>query len=122
MNNLEFAGILDGLGISIRPTIRENQDKIINAGEPGSIKIKNFKCDFTDRTANSQLTALQRLIILAIDMDLYKNSLDYELTPENYEKFTQIIQDKIIKRASEIETLSRIYFQLQHEIATNLGY
>ena len=48
-------------------------------------------------------------------MDTWKYSWHNEITPENYDKFREIIQGKIIERAKEIETLLTVYFQINYE-------
>jgi hypothetical protein len=53
-------------------------------------------------------------------VDGWKHSWHNDITPENYEKFREIIQDKMIKRAEEMDFLLSVYFQLQHEISNDL--
>ena len=51
-------------------------------------------------------------------MDTWKHSWHNKIEPENYDKFREIIQGKIVERAKEIELLFDVYFQLQHELST----
>ena len=120
MKHLEFSDKLNEFGIQIRSTKIENKPQIIevyNMFAPSDfVEIKNFQCEYINETPNNY-TPLQAAIKTAIDIDSWKHSRHNEISPENYEKFREIIQDKIIKRASEIEMLLTIYFQLNHELS-----
>ena len=54
-------------------------------------------------------------------MDQWKYSWHNEIKPENYDKFRDIIQRKILDRAEEIETLLSTYFQIGHEMTESDG-
>ena len=124
MNHLEFSDKLNEFGIQIRGTKIENKIQTIEIPhsfgiESDFVDIKNFECKYKKESLFSRPTALQAIISEAIDIDSWKHSIHNEISPENYEKFREIIQDKIIKRASEIEMLLTVYFQLNHEISNN---
>ena len=122
MEHLEFSDKLNDLGIAIRSTKVENKSQIIEVHNmfcPSDfVEIKNFQCKYITENYGSY-TALNAVIKTAIDIDSWKHSVHNEIIPDNYEKFREIIQDKIIKRASEIEMLVTVYFQLNHEISNN---
>lgn len=124
MKHLEFVDKLNEFGIQIRSTKIKNKIQTIEIPkffgiESDFVDIKNFKCKYRKESVFSRPTALQAIISEAIDIDSWKHSYHNEIIPENYEKFRKIIQDKIIKRASEIEILLTVYFQLNHEISNN---
>ena len=121
MEHLEFTDKLNEFGIQIRSTKIENKSQLIEIprlfSSPDLVEVKNFKCDYVNHSHRSQ-TALQAIISEAIDLDSWKHSIHNEIIPENYDKFREIIQDKIIKRASEIEMLLTVYFQINHEMSS----
>ena len=121
MNHLEFSDKLNEFGIQIRSNKRENIVQKIEIpnlfGESNFVEIKNFQLNYSKQDCFSNPTPLQLIIKEAIDLDNWKHSWHNEIEPENYEKFREIIQDKILKRASEIEMLITVYFQLNHEIS-----
>ena len=124
MEHLEFIDRLNEFGIQIRSTKIENKIQTIEIPhsfgiESDFVDIKNFECKYKKESLFSRPTALQAIISEAIDIDSWKHSFHNKISPENYEKFREIIQDKIIKRASEIEMLVTVYFQLNHEISNN---
>ena len=124
MGHLEFIDKLNEFGIQIRSTKIENKIQTIEIPhsfgiESDFVDIKNFECKYKKEPSFSRPTALQAVISEAIDIDSWKHSVHNKISPENYEKFREIIQDKIIKRASEIEMLVTVYFQLNHEISNN---
>ena len=124
MEHLEFIDRLNEFGIQIRSTKIENKIQTIEIPhsfgiESDFVDIKNFECKYKKESLFSKPTALQAIISEAIDIDSWKHSFHNNISPENYEKFREIIQDKIIKRASEIEMLVTVYFQLNHEISNN---
>ena len=80
------------------------------------VEIKNFQCKYLSETSN-HYPPVKAAIKTAIDIDTWKHSIHHEISSENYEKFREIIQDKILNRASEIEMLITVYFQLNHEIS-----
>jgi hypothetical protein len=121
MEHLEFVEKLNQLGCSFRSTNIENKVKTIEIsntfGKSEFIEIQNFQCKYVDYNAFSRQTPLQALISEAIDIDSWKHSWHNEIKPENYEKFRRIIQEKMIKRAEEMDFLLTVYFQLHHEIS-----
>ena len=121
MNHLEFSDKLNEFGIQILSTKIENKSQLIEIprlfSSPDLVEVKNFKCDYVNHSYRSQ-TALQAIISEAINLDSWNHSIHNEIIPENYEKFRKIIQDKIIKRASEIEMLLTVYFQINHEMSS----
>ena len=124
MEHLEFIDRLNEFGIQIRSTKIENKIQTIEIPhsfgiESDFVDRKNFECKYKKEYLFSIPTALQAIISEAIDIDSWKHSFHNKISPENYEKFREIIQDKIIKRASEIEMLVTVYFQLNHEISNN---
>lgn len=116
MEHLEFVNALDKIGVSIRGTDVEGREKkfVINKlfNDTNTIIHKNHQLRWEKPDQEDPLRAL---IKLAIDMDTWKHSWHNEITPENYDKFRDIIQGKIIERAKEIETLLTIYFQINYE-------
>ena len=121
MEHLEFVDKLNQLGCSFRSTNTENKIKTIEIpntfGKSEFVEIQNFQCKYVGYNAFSRPTPLQAVISKAIDIDSWKHSWHYEIKPENYEQFREIIQEKIIKRAEEMDFLITVYFQLQHEIS-----
>ena len=121
MEHLEFVNKLNEFGIQIHSTKRENIVQKIEIpnlfGEFNFVEIKNFQLNYSKQDYFSELTPLQAIIKEAIDLDNWKHSWHNKIEPDNYEYFREIIQDKILKRASEIEMLITVYFQLNHEIS-----
>ena len=121
MEHLEFVEKLNQLGCTFRSTNIENIIKTIEIsnsfGESDFIEIKNFQCKYKKSNRMFGLTPLQEVIRKAIDIDSWKHSWHNEIEPENYEKFRKIIQEKMIKRAEEMDFLTTIYFQLQYELS-----
>ena len=119
MKHLDFVTELEKFGVNIFST--NAVDKV------REFKIKGFINDKTIISKNFQLkmkevgvieeSPLKLLLKYAIDMDEWKHSYHIDLIPENYEKIEGIIQEKIIKRANEIDELSSIYFQLHYEMS-----
>ena len=121
MEHLEFVDKLNQLGCSFRSTNVENKVKVIEIpntfGKSEFVEIQNFQCKYVGYNVFSRQTPLQAVISEAIDIDSWKHSWHNEIKPENYEKFREIIQEKMIKRAEEMDFLTTVYFQLQHEIS-----
>ena len=121
MEHLEFFEKLNQLGCTFRSTNIENIIKTIEIsnsfGESDFIEIKNFQCKYKKSNRMLGLNPLQEVIRKAIDIDSWKHSWHNEIEPENYEKFSKIIQEKMIKRAEEMDFLTTIYFQLQYELS-----
>ena len=122
MEHLDFVKELDNYGISFRSTNVENKTKEVEIpkyfGGSNVVEIKNMKCNYRDAEYFSRPTALQAIISQAIDMDGWKHSWHNEIKPENYEKFLEIIQKKIIDRAKEIDFLITVMFILRKEISS----
>ena len=120
MEHLNFIAELDKYGISIRTTNVENRIKEVEIpnlfGAPSVVEIKNFQCKY-QKGHYSGNTALQDVISEAIDMGPWKHSWHSEIKPENYEKFLEIIQEKIINRVKEIDFLATAMFLLRKEIS-----
>ena len=121
MEHLEFVEKLNQLGCTFRSTNIENIIKTIEIsnsfGESDFIEIKNFQCKYKKSNRMFGLNPLQEVIRKAIDIDSWKHSWHNEIEPENYEQFSKIIQEKMIKRAEEMDFLTTIYFQLQYELS-----
>jgi len=121
MRHLDFVDKLNKLGCSFRSTNIENEVKTIEIQNPFGksefVDIQNFQCRYTSSNIFSRPTPLQAIISKAIDIDSWKHSRHNEIKSENYEKFRDIIQEKMIKRAEEMDFLTTVYFQLQHEIS-----
>jgi hypothetical protein len=121
MEHLEFTEKLNQLGCSFRSTNIENKVKTIEIcntlGKSDFVEMQNLKCRYVEKPIFSSPTPLQAVISKALDIDNWKHSWHNDITPENYEKFREIIQDKMIKRAEEMDFLLSVYFQLQHEIS-----
>ena len=121
MEHLEFVNKLNQLGCSFRSTNAENKVKIIEItntfGKSEFVEIQNFQCKYVDYSVFPRPTPLLAIIKEVIDLDNWKHSWHNKIEPDNYEYFREIIQDKILKRASEIEMLITVYFQLNHEIS-----
>lgn len=121
MTHLEFSEKLDQFGFSFRSTNYENKVKTIEISNEGGIsqfvEIKNFQCKYVPYNAYSNITPLQAVIINAIDIDSWKHSLHNEIEPNNYEKFREIIQEKMIEITKKLDFLSTVYFLLNHELS-----
>ena len=122
MEHLDFVNELNKYGISIRSTNVENKTKVVEIpkyfGGANIIEIKNLKCNYREQDYFSRPTALQAVISKAIDMDTWKHSWHNKIEPENYEKFLEIIQQKVIDRAKEIDFLMTTMFLLRKEISS----
>jgi hypothetical protein len=121
MEHLTFVDKLNKLGCSFRSTNHENKVKTIEIpstfGKSEFVEIQNFQCKYVNYNAFSRQTPLQAVISKAIDIDSCNHSWHNEIKPENYEKFREIIQEKMIKKAEEMDFLTTVYFQLQYEIS-----
>jgi len=122
MDHLEFVNQLDKIGVSLRGTTIEGTAKRYEIVRPFSgNKEYIIKDGFDLRWEQRNIFGddpLKELIKIAIDMDTWKHSWHNKIEPENYDKFREIIQGKIVERAKEIELLFDVYFQLQHELST----
>lgn len=123
MNHLDFVNELDKSGVSVRSTTFENRERKINIhsafGKDETVILKNNSANYEggDYSIFARNSASQAIISKAIDFDSWKHSWHNEITFENYEKFQDIIQKKIIDRAKEIEELTAIYFHLNSELS-----
>ena len=119
MKHLEFTDKLNELGISIRSNNVEGKVKKIEINifftGKDELIIDGFKLSYSNKLNNSD--PLKDLIKMAIHMGQWKHSWHNEVIPENYDKFQQIIQEKILDKAKEIELLLTTYFQINHEKA-----
>ena len=122
MEHLDFIKELDNYGISFRSTNMENKIKEVDIskyfGGSNVVEIKNFKCEYKEKEYFARPTALQAVISEAIDIDSWKHSWHNEIKPDNYEKFLEIIQKKIIDRAKEVDFLMTVMFILRKEISS----
>jgi hypothetical protein len=121
MKHLDFVDKLSNLGISIRSTNIENQEKefeINGVFHSKHIIAKNFKLKWKELEFYEE--PIKALLSKAVDMDTWKHSWHLEMTPENYKKIEDIIQNKIIDRSKEIEELLSIYFQLRYEMSDQI--
>ncbi len=115
MTHLEFVDKLQETGISVQGTDREHGVKtfpIYGAFDTNNIIYKNRQLRWEKPDTRDPLECL---IKTAIDMDGWKHSWHTDIIPENYDKFTAIIQQKIIDRAEEIKKLVTVYFQIGYE-------
>ena len=116
MKHLEFVDKLNESGISISGTQVENKEKrytVYGFFDNSNIIIeKNYKLKWENFDNRDPF---KELISMAIDMDTWKHSWHNEIVPENYDKFREIIQEKILGRAKQIETLLSTYFQIQYK-------
>jgi hypothetical protein len=123
MNHLDFVNELSTTGVSIRSTTIENRERRIpipsGFGKDEVVILKNNSANYEggNHSVFARKTASQAIISKAIDFDTWKHSWHNEITPENYEKFQEIIQKKIIDRAKEIEELVAIYFHLNSKLS-----
>lgn len=115
--HLDFVNELNNLGVSIRSTNVIDKERKYDIygifGNTNTIIAQNFELKWLTRDDRDPF---KELVKKAIDMDSWKHSWHNEVAPENYDKFCGIIQQKIIDRASEIETLLSVYFQIRYEI------
>ena len=123
MTHLDFVNELSTTGVSIRSTTIENMERRIpipsGFGKDEVVILKNNSANYEggDYSIFARKSASQAIISKAIDFDTWKHSWHNEITPENYEKFQEIIQKKIIDRAKEIDELVAIYFHLNSELS-----
>jgi hypothetical protein len=117
MDHLEFCDELEKSGIRISSTNKEGKIReyeVDGLFENKTIISNNFKLSWKE-SKFLQDSPFESLIRKAIDMDTWKHSWHTQIIPENYSKIENIIQQKIINRAKEIDELMSIYFQLNHE-------
>lgn len=118
MEHLDFVNELQKLGIRLSSTNSEGKTKeyeIFGLFKSNIIVAKDFKLAWKEKSYDEE-KPIKALLRTAVDMDSWKHSWHTEIIPENYEKIEAIIQDKIIRRAKEIDDLMSIYFQLHYEI------
>lgn len=122
MEHLEFVNKINNLGLSIRSTNTVDKEKVyaIPYGLHGAkVSVKNFEVNYIDKR---DYDAFESLVKKCIDLDSWKHSWHKEITPENYEYFSGIIQEKIIDRAEEIEMLLTTYFVISKRIIEYKDY
>jgi hypothetical protein len=122
MKNLEFADKLEKFGVRFSSTNIENKIKEVEIEglfKNEKVYIKNFNCEWAEKQFLNTKSALDAVISKAIDMDSWKHSWHNDIVKENYEKFREIIQNKILERAKDIDFLIDVYFLLNKEISTN---
>lgn len=123
MEHLEFVDKLDKHGISIRTTNVENKEKEFEEhdmfGKSRKIIVKNLSVRYKESEPGDSTFGkdpMKELIRNAIDMGQWKHSWHNNIEPENYEKFIEIIQEKILSKAAEIDELLTIMFLIRYEI------
>jgi len=122
MEHLEFVNKINELGIGLVSTNIIDKEKIyaVPYGLRGAhVSVKNFEVKYIDKRDHD---AFERLVKKCIDLDSWKHSWHKEMTPENYECFRDIIQNKIIDRAEEVEMLITTYFVLGKKIVEHQQY
>jgi len=123
MNHLDFVNELSTTGVSVRGTTIENKERKITIpsvfGKGETVILKNNSANYEggNHSVFARNSASQAIISKAIDFDTWKHSWHNEIILENYEKFQEIIQKKIIDRAKEIDELVSIYFHLNSELS-----
>lgn len=117
MEHLEFTEKLNELGLSFR----NSGDIEIDSGDIKTdiIIISESECNYKNETGYRSRNAFDKSIVEAIDIDQWKHSMHFDICSENYEKFQDIIQNKIIKRAEDTRFLLRMYFLIQRELSKN---
>lgn len=108
MTHLEFTYKLNKLGLSFR-----NSGNI----ERNNLIISESECRYKVSKGYQSRDAFEKAIIEAIDMDEWKNSIHFEICPENYSVFQDIIMDKILDRAEDIQFLLKVYFLINRKLA-----
>lgn len=120
MEHLEFINQLSKIGVSLRGTTIGGSKRVEIVrpflGEKEAIIKDGFELRW--EKSNCFGDPLKELIKIVIDMGTWKHSWHDKIEPENYDKFSEIIQEKIVERAKEIELLFDVYFQLKHELST----
>lgn len=122
MEHLEFVNKLDKHGISIRTTNIETKEKVFEEhnmfGKPRKIIVKNLSVRYKESEPSDSVfdkDPMKELIRNAIDMGQWKHSWHNKIEPENYKKFIEIIQEKILNKAAEIDELLTIMFLIRNE-------
>ena len=110
MEHLKFTESLNELGLSFRNIGNIERENII---------ISETECRYKVVNGYKSRNAFEKAIIEAIDIDEWKHSMHNDIIPENYEKFQDIIQRKIIERAEDTQFLLRMYFLIQKEVSNN---
>jgi hypothetical protein len=119
MEHLEFINELDKLGVSLRSTNIAGKTKEFEIGDllgNRIIESKDLQLKWKDEKYYHE-SPLKALCKKAIDLDTWKHSWHMQIEPENYKRIEEIIQEKIIKRAKEIDELMSIYFHLRYEMS-----
>jgi hypothetical protein len=117
MEHLEFVEKINESGISLRSTNVEGKEKrhVISGifGHQNTIIQENLNLSWLERDDRNPFC---ELVKVAIDMDSWKHSWHNEIKPDNYEKFRNLIQEKIIERGYQIEFLLDVYFLINKAI------
>ena len=116
MDHLKFVDELQKLGVRVTSTRSEGRTKeypIYGLFKTNTIVENNFKLKWKEYDSELPINALLKK---AVDMGEYKHSWHIEMRPDNYERIEEIIQKRIFERASEIDELINIYFQLHYEM------
>ena len=74
-------------------------------------KLNQLGCSFRSTNVEGKVKTIE------IPKTYGKYSWHSVIKPENYETFKDSIQEKVIKRAEEIDFLMTVYFQVQYEIS-----
>ena len=118
MEHLEFINQLSKIGVGLRGTTigGEKLYEIVRpfSGEKEYIIKDGFELRL--EKSNCFDDPLKELIKIVIDMGAWKHSWHDKIEPENYDKFLEIIQEKIVDRAKEIELLFDVYFLLKAKL------
>ena len=119
MEHLEFVDKLDKFGCSFRSTNIENAVKEIEvhnlSRQSKIVEVKNFKCGYKDISVSP--TPLQAIIMKAFNVDHWMDDRNEDMDAKSYREFKEAIQEKILKKAEEVDFLMTVYFQLQYEIS-----
>ena len=116
MEHLDFTDKLSDLGISCRGNI-ENKEHIIHIntlfGRTHTIKIKDMKCEYVgDDKPVYELSAFDAIIKRAVNMGEWTFVEDWS----NKQELIDILQEKILNRAKDIELMLMAYFLLRKTI------
>lgn len=117
MEHLDFTDKLSDLGISCRGNI-ENKEHIIHIntlfGRTHTIKIKDMKCEYVgdDKTVY-ELSAFDAIIKRAVNMG---SEWTYVQNWDDPKELIDILQEKILNSAKDIELMLMAYFLLRKTI------
>ena len=117
MEHLDFTDKLHELGISFRGN-KENEERIIHIntlfGRTYTIKIKDMECEYLedDKPAYG-LSAFDAIIKRAVSMG---DKWTYVQNWDDPKELIDILQEKILNRAKDIELMLMAYFLLRKTI------